>query len=175
MADYQNGKVYLIFIDGMREQGYVGSTIIPLSDRLRAHRTSANSNSQYKFASCVFFQEGNDVKIELLEAYPCNSKQELLIRERYWFEQYPDRINKNPPILGDEERRERENACQLRCYYNNKDHRQANSKAWKEANKEQQRLYNKQKKAEKVICETCNKEITRGALPNHRKTHLVVE
>jgi len=136
MSDYSTGKIYKIFVEGADEFCYIGSTIITLTQRLSKHKSLALSDAQYKFASAPFFQEGNNVLIELLEDYPCNSKQELLTREAYWLLQFPEALNINTPILDAEERHKRANAICLKNYYENKEHRMKSHKEWLETNKE---------------------------------------
>lgn len=138
MTDYSQGKVYLIYIPGLEEYGYVGSTVVPLNDRLRIHRHTAKSECKYKFASCVLFGEDNEVCIKLLEAWPCETKQELLEREKYWLTQYPEAVNKNPPILTEEERKAHQKFFTARAYEKNKDHNLQKHREWLEAHKEQE-------------------------------------
>lgn len=197
MTDYSTGKVYLLYIPGLEEYGYVGSTVEELGRRLSEHKTTAKSDKvRYKFASACLFEEGNEVCIKLLEEYPCETKQQLLERERYWLDQYPEAVNKNPPILCEEERKEREKASHWKAYEKNKEHNLAKHREWLAANKEQQaekrrqnRLANleearakdreqreKRKEAanahkkEKVECPICKKSMNRNSLSLHKKS-----
>ena len=193
MSDYSNSKVYLIYISGLEEFGYIGSTTLTLPERLKAHKYSAKSDFKYKFASSALFEvEENEPEIKCLEEVSCDTKQELLERERYWLDQYPDAINKNTPLLSDVERHERAKACLLKCYYNKRDERLIKMKEWKEANKEhiaeyhagrrdiiraQEKARNdagyKLKRAEakkvKVECPVCKKEMNKNSLWEHTK------
>jgi hypothetical protein len=170
MADYSQGKVYRLYIDGFEDICYIGSTVQELNDRLIDHRYNAGKET-YQFASAVLFQDNNDVKIELLGSYNCTTKSELLIKEREWYNKFPNAININVPVcLSPEERRERQNACQLQCYYNNREHRLKTAQAWKEDNKERTKEYDKKRRAEKIKCPECQKEMTRGALSNHKNS-----
>lgn len=87
--EYQNGKIYKIFSDECYEI-YIGSTCRELNQRFNEHKYDykqwTQGNEKFIF-SFPFFQICNDAKIELIEAYPCNSKEELHARERYWIEQ----------------------------------------------------------------------------------------
>ena len=69
---------------------YFGSTC----DRLLSQRMSKHRASKRRFNEVM----GNmqDCKIYLVEDYPCNSKLELLRRERYYIENFPCK-NKNIP------------------------------------------------------------------------------
>ena len=197
MSDYSQGKIYLLHIPGLEECGYIGSTVETLQERLYKHRASANSEqTKYHFASCVLFGEGNEVCIKLLEAYPCENKQQLLERERYWLNQYPDAVNKNTPILNEEERKQRHKEQHLKAYNKNKEHNLEKHRQWIENNKEQQAQYKKEKreanleearakerlsnqtrdkkkrnewKNKKVICSNCGLIMSRNNFPTHKK------
>ena len=79
MNPYQNGKIYKLVCDATPIV-YYGSTIQTLSGRLSLHKwvnTECSSRELFKL--------GN-VSIELVEEYPCNSKKELVARERIYIE-----------------------------------------------------------------------------------------
>lgn len=195
-TDYSQGKIYLIHLPGLEEYGYVGSTIQTLQDRFKKHKETAKNQRQYQFASCVLFGEGNEVCIKLLEAWPCETKQELLEREKYWLSQYPEAVNKNPPILTEEERKIRHKEQHLKAYNKNKEHNLAKHKEWIEAHKDQQAEYKKAKreadletarakerdtnarrdkekrnewKNKKVTCGACGLILSRNNFPTHKK------
>ena len=193
--DYSSGKIYLIHIPGLEECGYVGSTILTLKERLRVHKYSAKSGAKYKFASAALFEvEENSPEIKCLEEFPCETKEQLLERERYWLNKYPDAVNKNAPHLTSEERHERAKACLLKCYYAKRDERIEKMKKWKADNSEKVAEYNagrkdiskaqekarydagyKEKRAEakkvKVECPKCKKVMNKNSLWTHAKTH----
>ena len=193
MSDYNSGKVYKIFVEGADDLCYIGSTINTLTHRLSEHRYSAKSDAQYKFASAPFFQEGNNVLIELLEAYPCNSKQELLAKEAEWLLKFPEALNKTTPILDAEERHKRRNAICLKNYHDNREAKMKSHKEWVEANKEYIAEYSKTmrpinrekekeryangygearnaKKKEKAKCDICDKEMNKNSIWTHKKS-----
>jgi hypothetical protein len=165
MSDYSQGKIYLIYLPGLEEYGYVGSTIQHLYDRLACHKQVAKSEATYKYASCVFFEEGNEVCIKLLEAYSCENKQRLLERERYWLQQYPEAVNKNPPILNEEERKARHKELHLKAYNKNKEHNLQKHREWIKANRQKVYQYKKQK----VCCSVCGLVLNRDSFPAHKK------
>lgn len=197
MTDYSQGKVYLVYIPGLEEYGYVGSTVLLLKDRLAGHKYQKTSNQPYQYASCVLFEEGNEVCIKLIEAYPCENKQQLLERERYWLQQYPEAVNKNPPILNEEERKARHKELHLIAYNKKKEHNLAKHREWLEAHKEETALKRKQDrlanleeakakerearnkrkdkandaKKVKVECPTCSKIMNKNSLWLHMKIH----
>ena len=92
---YETGKIYKIVCYDTGEV-YVGSTTLRLEDRLKSHLS--------KHSRCCSKQiiERDNYYIELIEQYPCKLKQELLWRERYYFDTMLC-INKIPPIVSVEE------------------------------------------------------------------------
>ena len=75
MPNYQNGKIYCIRSPNT-EQIYIGSTVDTLCRRFSKHKNSKTNQTQSK----ILFDAG-DAYIELIELYPCNSKEELNKRE----------------------------------------------------------------------------------------------
>jgi hypothetical protein len=87
MPDYQKGKIYrIVCLDTLLE--YIGSTCDTLPRRLSNHIGKWKSWKQGKANKCGSFKilEGGNYKIELIEDYPCEKKEELHIRERYWYD-----------------------------------------------------------------------------------------
>ena len=87
---YTNGKIYKI-VDVVYTKCYIGSTTEPtLARRMAKHRGDYThcqhvGETKGRVSSFSLFDEfgvGN-CKIELIEVYPCNSKDELLSREGY--------------------------------------------------------------------------------------------
>jgi hypothetical protein len=77
---YKAGKIYkLTCTDGYY---YIGSTIQKLYYRLNHHKYASKTGISrvYKYINSIGCDK---VKIELIEEYPCNDKQELNIREQY--------------------------------------------------------------------------------------------
>ena len=80
MPNYSNAKIYKIVPCDPLEASdvYIGSTTRPLSERMAQHR------SQYQTCSSriLFKKYGIDnLKIELIECFPCDNKDELNKRE----------------------------------------------------------------------------------------------
>ena len=73
MPNYKNSKIYKVIC----ETGliYIGSTTQPLKERLRKHKSGV--------CRCKDFI---NPKIELIENYECESRKELLTKERYYIE-----------------------------------------------------------------------------------------
>jgi len=106
-TDYSTGKIYRLVATGT-EDVYVGSTCATLERRLWHHNHTVVNPKQKKTTACKLYEGGRTVAIELIEDFPCTTKQELLVRERYWMEASPTAVNRNTPGgLGWKEARER--------------------------------------------------------------------
>jgi post-segregation antitoxin (ccd killing protein) len=96
--NYNNGKIYSIR-SHQTDDVYVGSTTQPLSKRLSKHRQEfnrwKNENKNKKYYSSFEILKYDDAYIELIEAYPCNSKEELEKREGEIIRATENCVNKN--------------------------------------------------------------------------------
>jgi hypothetical protein len=92
MRDYSEGKIYRITcnITGMC---YIGSTCKSLSERLRTHESAYTSflKGDMNYVSVYKILENKDYNISLLQAYPCENNQELLVREGWYQKKYCER------------------------------------------------------------------------------------
>lgn len=88
MPNYKNGKIYMICGGDDR---YYGSTVQSLSRRMVQHRFMSGLGEYIKYRCCSFilFQKyGTDnCTIELVEAYPCDSVEELNRKEGEYIRQ----------------------------------------------------------------------------------------
>lgn len=102
---YDNGKIYKI-ICMKTGKIYVGSTCSKLSKRLSKHKEKYREylKENYHYVTVFDILENGDFKIELIENYPCNSRKELLTRERKYYDEI-DCINQTRPIVFEEERK----------------------------------------------------------------------
>ena len=96
MPNYQNAIIYKITCN-TTGLVYIGSTTTTLHKRMICHKCKSN-----KSKSKIIIIENNYSSI-VLEKYPCNSKKELGIRERYYIETTPNTINKHIPTRTREE------------------------------------------------------------------------
>jgi hypothetical protein len=88
---FERGKIYKVSSPNT-DKIYIGSTIQTLQQRLTGLLNSKSTSCYKKL------KPFGDLKIELIENYPCNSKEELVARESYWIEQYRDWcVNMNNP------------------------------------------------------------------------------
>ena len=92
MVNYGNGKVYKIQRIGGNSNIYIGSTTKQyLSQRMDKHRSDYKQHKAGKrglTTSFIIFDKYGieNCEIVLLESVNCNSKDELLKRERYYIE-----------------------------------------------------------------------------------------
>ncbi len=134
---YQNGKIYKI-VNDVENLTYYGSTIEKLCRRMSKHRADSKrfSKRYEKFGNLY------DCKIILIENYPCNNKEELIKRERFYIEN-----NKciNFEIPG---------RTKKEYYHDNKEQIKLKNQEYKLLNKEKIKLLNKeyyQKNKEKIL------------------------
>ena len=136
MLDYQKAKIYKIWTpQGTHEEVYYGSTCDELYKRKYGHKTTSNESR-----SKILFEKYDDVRIELVEDYPCNNKAELNKREGHYIRENKC-LNRN--IAGRTYKEYYKNNKkklleQKREYYkNNKEKRKEDNKQYYENNKEQ--------------------------------------
>ena len=93
---YQLGKIYKI-VCNVTGLCYIGSTKQRLlCQRLSQHRGSYKSwkKTNKHFMTSFKVIENDNYEIVLMEEYPCETKDQLHSRERYWIEQ-TECVNKN--------------------------------------------------------------------------------
>lgn len=96
-ANYEQGKIYRLVATGT-DMIYIGSTCEPLAKRLYNHNWCVtHPDSQKQTMACKLYEDGRTVAIELIEAFPCETREQLLARERHWLEATPTAINRNTP------------------------------------------------------------------------------
>ena len=96
MVDYSKGKIYQI-IDHTNDNVYIGSTCEPtlarrLANHVNGYKCYLNGKSHYITSYEIL--ENNHYEILLLEAFPCNSKDELHKREGFHIKNTLNCINK---------------------------------------------------------------------------------
>lgn len=159
MPDYQKGKIYKLWSpQGTEEEVYYGSTIDDLRKRKNHHKNTNFCNSR------ILFEKYDDIRIELVEEYPCNSKAELLKKEGEYIKNNKC-LNRNIPTRTPKE-----------WYNDNKNYVKEYKKNYQQINKEElakkQKNYkdkNKEFLKEKITCE-CGCLISRPVISIHKKT-----
>jgi hypothetical protein len=90
---YSRGKIYKIVSDSCDEI-YIGSTCEPtLARRLAKHRGHYNeykNGTRNKCMSSFQLLERGDFSIVLIKEYPCENKEQLFAKERYYIDKYKD-------------------------------------------------------------------------------------
>ena len=80
---YKNGKIFKLVNTETHETVYIGSTLLSLSRKfseLKFNWKSRKNTQDDKFT--LFENDGyKHLRIQLIESYPCNSKDELNARE----------------------------------------------------------------------------------------------
>tara|TARA_R110000765_G_scaffold324111_1_gene415759 strand:- start:164 stop:712 length:549 start_codon:yes stop_codon:yes gene_type:complete len=160
MPDYQQSKIYKIINHELPNLVYYGSTTQPLTRRFSKHKDASKTRNG---SSKIMFRVGSP-EIILLEYYPCETKAELLKRERVWIKGN-ECINHAIPGRTDAE-----------YYQDNKEKKIEQSKQYNQDNKEkileyfkQWKLDNKEKINEKFNCE-CGGKYTQANKSGHLKT-----
>jgi hypothetical protein len=191
MERYQQGKIYAI-ICRKTERRYIGSTCEPtVAKRLAQHVKDFKNWKKEKgyFSSFDIIKDG-DYYIVLLESYPCNSKDELRMREQKHIDSC-ECVNKQKAFQSKEERLEYNKQLRVQnhdkiveqkqqYYEQNRDVINEKQKQYYEQNRdvinEKHKQYREQncdelnaKARERVCCPNCQKEFSRGSLSHHKK------
>jgi hypothetical protein len=170
MPNYKNGKIYKLvcFTTG---KVYIGSTTQSLAKRKGSHLADYNRWKLNKRHYCTYYEiiKNDNYRIELIENYPCNSKEELHAKEGEQ-QRNTDCVNKN--IAG---------RTKQQYHIDNQESILAKKKQYRldnvdiikqkyEDNKEKMNL----KRTEIIICE-CGSEIIRAYASKHRKTNKHID
>lgn len=100
LQKYQRGKIYKI-VCNKTNKCYIGSTCeTRLCNRINKHRDSFKRylKGTYSYVSSFEIFENDDYDIVLIEEYPCNSKDQLHSRERFWIENSENCVNRSKAI-----------------------------------------------------------------------------
>jgi hypothetical protein len=133
MPNYQNGKIYKL-TSFQTDKIYIGSTCQSLAVRKAGHKCGYKlymNGKGKKVLSYELFELG-DVDIVLLENVPCETREQLYARERYYIENTDNCVNKCIPT-----RTITEWAVDNREKLNSK------NKLYKEANKDKIKVMNR--------------------------------
>lgn len=140
MPDYQKSKIYKLVCNDP-EKIYIGSTTQKyLCNRFQGHKQDFKKKIKNTTSRELF--EIGGVKIVLIENFPCNTKDELLSRERYYIENFKC-VNKLLPIHSKEELREHQREFQRTPIQKQK------RKEYQLKNKESKKEYDRKRYLEK--------------------------
>lgn len=156
-SNFQEGKVYKIVSDVVPDI-YIGSTTETLSARLSKHKHSYKQyldGKYHKITSHEIIRADPNCRIELLEHYPCTSREELLRRECHYVRMYNGIcVNKRMP-----------GRTQKQYYQENKIRILTKNAQYYADNREKIL----EKLCSDATCE-CGNIVNRGNLAAHRKT-----
>ena len=122
-GDYANGKIYKIYsYQGTDEETYYGSTTQILHKRFANHRKGykcwKNGKSNYITSFSIFEKYGVEAcHIELVELFPCETKEQLIAKEGFYIRNNPC-VNKRIEGRTALEYRQ-DNAEHMKQYYKN--------------------------------------------------------
>jgi len=172
---YSNTKIYKLECgDGFY---YYGHTTNTLSYRKGGHKTDSNkpnhNNSPlYKhIKNCKI--DWKDIRMILIESFPCNSKDEARAKENEYIVKYKSDIkclNYHHSFLSKEAEEQYHKEYNKKMGAENQQrYREAHPeliKAYYEANKQKMLIHN----AERINCSICNKELRRDSMSKHKKS-----
>jgi hypothetical protein len=138
MPNYQLGKIYKLWSPS-KNIIYIGSTTQTLSRRLSKHLGDYKANTNNKSYSYLVL-ECEDYKIELLEEYPCNNRQQLEQKEGEYIKNNIC-CNKNGAGITKQERDTYIKEYNKQYYTNNKEYHKEYNKNNKERNTEYMKKY----------------------------------
>ena len=152
---YKNCKIYKIVDVGYNEQ-YFGSTVVELSTRMARHRSKYKGyekGDKYYCTSFILFEKYDldNCKIELVEMYPCDSKEELRKREGHWIRQ-EECVNKR---IAGRTLQEHLKEYRPKYYKENKEIILEKVRKYKLENEDKIKEYN----YEQIKCPTCEKRL----------------
>jgi len=160
MPLYQNSVIYKLVHknDQDNENIHIGSTTNFRGRKIQHKKSTNNPNEKKYYRSLYQFirenGEWDEWEMIAIETYPCESKRELEVRERYHIESLKPKLNKRIPTR------------------TKKEHYQDNSERilehQKQYSKENREKILEQKK-EKITCE-CGCISTKSHLNRHRNT-----
>jgi len=205
MPLFENSVIYKIVHkdDQDNEIIYIGSTT-NFRGRKCEHKNYCNSenNKKYNMPLYQYIRENGgwyEWEMIAIETYPCESKRDLEIRERYWIETFKSKLNKyiptrnikewkeeNKEVISEKNKKYRDEnkekiAKKMKEYYEtNKEQIKIYEKKYREANKEKEKERSKKyyednkdkilEKQKKIVTCECGCEVTKGNLSIHIKT-----
>ena len=176
MTDYSKSVIYMIKKkdDDDNENVYVGSTN-DIKQRKRAHKKICNNPNLkgYNMKVYQYIRENggwDNFVMDVILAYPCNSKKELVKREDEIMCEIKSNLNNIRAKRSIKEwridNRDKIKERDKKWYEDNKDKVLEKNKKYRELNKEKR----SEKRSEKIKCDICGSEITKGNLLRHKKS-----
>ena len=177
LVKYGKSVIYKIFCkDENIKECYVGSTI-DLNLIKSIHKNMCNNEKSvgYNYPVYRFIRDNggfDNWNFLILENYPCRNKEQLLFKERYWFEKLGPMLNERYPVRSEDENKEYNKQYREKNIEKEKERR----KQYYEVNKEKEKQYYEknrekilEKGKEKVEC-PCGSIVNRSSLSQHKKS-----
>jgi hypothetical protein len=151
---YANGKIYKL-CSNVDDKIYIGSTVGTLPKRLYDHKECLVRHPERNVYNHFNSIGAENIKIVLVESFPCANRAELCKRERHWYDELKPELNKAIPArthqqyyqdIKDSPEQKKRNKIN---YAKNKEKINARAKKYREDNKEKV----KEKASEKINCE----------------------
>jgi hypothetical protein len=177
MPNYANGQIYKLVSFNLPNMPYYGSTTIGLSKRKGVHVSEFKKHG-FNVGGCTsrIVIGAGDYEIIWVEDFPCDNKDQLKARERYYIENRVC-VNKNVPGRTKEEWQQA-NPMYMKEYL--REWRQANSmyaREWYKANAnayaeryKENGAAQRARQAERIQCTVCDCMISRGKIAQHQRT-----
>jgi hypothetical protein len=149
MPDYSQAKIYKMEVDDI-DGIYIGSTTLTLDLRLSNHKSHyklyINGHANYLTAHEIL--KHPNVRITLIENYPCTNREELYKRECEHINNNPNCVNKNSDKTKDIKGYQKEYQKEYRL--DNIEHYNQYQKAYYIENKEAYKARNYAKKCANI-------------------------
>lgn len=175
MPLYENSVIYKLVHknDQDNENIYVGSTTNFRGRKLQHKKSTHNPNEKkYNYKTYQIIRENGgweEWEMIAIETYPCKSKRELEIRERYHIETLKSKLNKNIPTRTQKEYQQnnKEKISEKKKIHRQNIHTEIleKKKIYRDNNRE--KILEKQK--EIITCE-CGLTSCRSSIARHRKS-----
>jgi group I intron endonuclease len=150
---YEHSKVYKLVNDN-DDEIYVGSTTDALHKRMYSHKRDAKAKPNmrvYHHLNKVGFE---NVRIVLIELFSCNSREELIRRERHWFDILKPSLNTTLPSRTTQQYRldNRETLRKQNKEWekNNREYVSQKKREWREKNREAYNASTRARRARKT-------------------------
>ena len=123
MNKYEQGKIYKL-VNSVNDMIYIGSTTEPLHKRWVSHLTDYKRRPNNKLYTKIREIGIEHFKIILLSIYPCESKSQLVLREREEYDKYDIKklLNTYRPKVSEEEMNQLHKQCGKQYYERTKEH-----------------------------------------------------
>ena len=157
---------FLKLVNNIDDKIYIGSTVNPLYKRKGQHKSTSILKPNIKLYQYLNEIGWDNVDIILIENFPCESKEVLHQRERYWIDILKPQLNTNIPTRT------------LKEYYeDNKENLKNYNEKYRKDNKDKIKIYqehyrnnNKDKLYQICICNICNCNYTKQNKKQHEKS-----